>query len=468
MSYRIEAQSPAFLADRSTRKINPLQVFVLSDMSAISLSGISLQALQGLAQTGHGQGELAVFFLFGVLLLGWFNALGQYRTRQPVMNAAGPALKACVLALVAQFAGLAAYGGLDQAWPVAVSWMSVPVLVLGLRLLVRALFEAAGAWLQPVTVLAPQSLTLSPDSVVSLSAGHGLRAERSLALEPFEQLSDAALLEQVCTLSKRPLFLAPDAATQPVAARLAGMLTARGSRFYYRPAIGGVSNEAFDALAFPPEDGLILSLQDALDRPFARALKRSFDILASLATLVFLSPVLALILIAIRRDGGPALFSQKRLGLGGQVFGCLKFRTMVVDAEARLDAILESDPERAAQWRAYQKLDDDPRITSVGKFLRMTSLDELPQLINVLKGDMSLVGPRPMTLDQQEPYGAAITEYERVRPGLTGLWQVNGRNQTTFEERARLDRYYVRNWSLWRDAVIIVRTVREVLFSSGR
>ena len=98
----------------------------------------------------------------------------------------------------------------------------------------------------------------------------------------------------------------------------------------------------------------------------------------------------------------------------------------------------------------------------------MSSLDELPQLINVLKGDMSLVGPRPMTLDQQEPYGEALLEYQRVRPGLTGLWQVNGRNETTFEERARLDRYYVHNWSLWRDAVILVRTVREVLFSSGR
>ncbi|CAN0177047.1 unnamed protein product [Chrysoparadoxa australica] len=141
---------------------------------------------------------------------------------------------------------------------------------------------------------------------------------------------------------------------------------------------------------------------------------------------------------------------------------------MVVNAEARLAEILESDPEREAQWRAYQKLDDDPRITPVGRLLRVTSLDELPQLINVLKGDMSLVGPRPMTLDQQECYGQAMLDYQRVRPGLTGLWQVNGRNDTTFEERARLDSHYVQNWSLWRDVVILIRTVREVLFSSGR
>ncbi|EAP90035.1 UDP-galactose-lipid carrier transferase [Oceanicaulis sp. HTCC2633] len=468
MSSRIEAQAPSFAAARTARKINPLQVFVLSDMSAISLSGILLQGLHALTAHPQASGELAVFFVSGVLLMGWFNAQGHYRTRQPVMGAAGAVLKACALACIAQIAGLAAYGALDQAWPLAVSWMSVLCLVLALRVGVRALFTATGGWLEPVTVLAPQALTLSPDSVLSHHQGHGLRAERSLGLEPFGQLSEAALHEQVEALSRRPVFLAPDADTQAIAARLARLLTAHGARFYYRPAMGVLSNEALDTVAFPPEDGLILSLHDSLDRPFAQALKRGFDIAASLGALIFLSPLLACLLFAIRRDGGPAFFSQKRLGAQGKVFGCLKFRTMVVDAEAKLEAILASDPEREAQWRAYQKLDDDPRITAVGKFLRMSSLDELPQLINVLKGDMSLVGPRPMTLDQQEPYGEALLEYQRVRPGLTGLWQVNGRNETTFDERARLDRYYVHNWSLWRDAVILVRTVREVLFSSGR
>ncbi|WP_306017340.1 exopolysaccharide biosynthesis polyprenyl glycosylphosphotransferase [Oceanicaulis sp. MMSF_3324] len=468
MSSRIEAQAPSFISDHASRKINPLQVFVLSDMSAISLSGILLQALHAFGGSSHAQGELAIFFLFGVFLLGWFNAQGHYRTRQPVTGATFAILKACLLALSAQLAGLAAYGALDQALPLAASWISAATLILALRLGVRALFKATGAWLQPVTVLAPQDMTLSPDSVIASNKGHGLRAERSVALEPFSQLSDAALLEHVQALSNRPLFLAPNADTQQIAARLANLLTAQGAAFYYRPALGSISNESLDLVTFPPEDGLILSMQDPLERPVARALKRAFDICASLATLAFLSPVLALILIAIRRDGGPALFSQKRLGANGRVFGCLKFRTMIVDAEAKLEEILETDPERAAQWTAYQKLDDDPRITTVGRFLRMTSLDELPQLINVLKGDMSLVGPRPMTLDQREAYGDAIMEYERVRPGLTGLWQVNGRNQTTFEERAQLDRFYVRNWSLWRDAVIVIRTVREVLFSSGR
>ena len=468
MSSRIEALAPSFDVARPSRKINPAQVFVLSDMSAISLSGILLQALCHLTGQTPPQADLIVFFVFGALLLGGFNAQGHYRTRMPVMGTARGVLGAVALATLAQTASPAAQGAWLQAATLAASWTCVLVLTLALRIGVRRVFEATGGWQQAVTVLAPQALTLSADGVLSSQSGHGLKAERSLALEPFALLSDAALKEQVALLARRPVFLAPDAETQPVAARLAHFLTAQGADFYYRPALGLISNESFDAVRFPPEDGLVLSLHDAQDRPFAQALKRGFDIIASLGALAFLSPALLLILAAVRGDGGPALFSQKRLGRNGEVFGCLKFRTMVVNAEARLDAILASDPERAAQWRAYQKLDDDPRITRVGRLLRKTSLDELPQLINVLRGDMSLVGPRPMTLDQQDAYGEGLAEYQRVRPGLTGLWQVNGRNQTTFEERARLDRYYVRNWSLWRDAVIVLRTVREVLFSSGR
>jgi undecaprenyl-phosphate galactose phosphotransferase len=141
---------------------------------------------------------------------------------------------------------------------------------------------------------------------------------------------------------------------------------------------------------------------------------------------------------------------------------------MAVDAEARLSALLAAEPERRAQWETYQKLDDDPRITPVGRVLRRFSLDELPQLINVLRGEMSVIGPRPMLLEQRGLYGPSLDAYERMRPGLTGLWQVNGRNATSFEERARLDDWYARNWSLWRDGVIVLRTIRELVAAGGR
>ena len=345
-------------------------------------------------------------------------------------------------------------------------------LVVGLYDIYRQ-HDAAALWstLNPPPTLSAELLHLAVQDVVALGEQVPVTKKgtpRASWSKAYKQLSDAALLEQIAPLVQRPVFLAPDAATQDIAARLARLLSAAGASYYYRPALGAISGESFDLVRFPPEDGGILSMINAQDRPFAQMVKRGFDIIASACALAFLSPVLVFIMVAIRKDDGPVMFSQQRVGSDGRPFGCLKFRTMVVNAEARLAEILESDPEREAQWRAYQKLDDDPRITAVGKFLRMSSLDELPQLINVLKGDMSLVGPRPMTLDQQECYGQAMLDYQRVRPGLTGLWQVNGRNDTTFEERARLDSHYVQNWSLWRDVVILVRTVREVLFSSGR
>ena len=208
-------------------------------------------------------------------------------------------------------------------------------------------------------------------------------------------------------------------------------------------------------------------MPDVLARPLALATKRLFDIAVSFTMLLVLSPVFIIISSFIKLDGGPAMFRQERLGRNGEVFKCLKFRSMIMNAEERLSQMIASDPKVAAEWNAYQKLQKDPRITRIGKIIRKANLDELPQLINILRGDMSLVGPRPMTIPQIEEYGPSIAAYKRMRLGITGIWQTNGRNSTTFAERARMDAWYVRNWSLWRDFIILVRTFREVLFARG-
>jgi undecaprenyl-phosphate galactose phosphotransferase len=147
-----------------------------------------------------------------------------------------------------------------------------------------------------------------------------------------------------------------------------------------------------------------------------------------------------------------------RVGKDGRHFFCYKFRSMRLDAETYLDNYLKKNPAEAEEWRKFQKLKNDVRITSFGHFLRRTSIDELPQLINVIKGDMSLVGPRPITLGQEQYYGNDFTYYESVRPGITGPWQVSGRNRLTFSERVLLECSYARNWSLWMDIVIILKT----------
>ena len=204
----------------------------------------------------------------------------------------------------------------------------------------------------------------------------------------------------------------------------------------------------------------------AVDR---RALKkRLFDLAVSILVAPFVGvTVLGLGLLIRLVDGQPVIFAHTRIGRNGRTFRCLKLRTMAPDAEARLAGILASDPEAAQQWAASQKLKHDPRVTPLGRILRKTSLDELPQLWNVLRGDMSLVGPRPIVEDEIPRYGDSFAAYASVRPGVTGPWQVAGRNDLTYAERVRLDQDYAANWSLVGDMVLIVKTAWAVIRFKG-
>jgi Undecaprenyl-phosphate galactose phosphotransferase WbaP len=218
-------------------------------------------------------------------------------------------------------------------------------------------------------------------------------------------------------------------------------------------------------------DGLLgLEVRQNLLNKWPIFLKRTIDLSLTLFFGMLLMPFFLLIMGLIQLDSpGRVFYSQERVGHNGKIFKMWKFRTMKADAEKILQSLLASNPEIKAEWEENQKLKNDPRITRVGKVLRKLSLDELPQLINVLKGEMSLVGPRPVFQDQLENFGDWIKIYNRVRPGMTGMWQVRGRNDNSFigKERQRLDEYYIRNWSVWLDVYIIVLTVREVLIRRG-
>lgn len=196
--------------------------------------------------------------------------------------------------------------------------------------------------------------------------------------------------------------------------------------------------------------------------------ERTLDIAIALTMLVFLAPVMALTAIAVGfTSPGPVIFKQTRVGMNGRPFGCLKFRTMRIDAEEYLAHLLATQPELQAQWDCDQKLRSDPRITSIGAFLRETSIDELPQLLNVIRGDMSLVGPRPIVEDEAARYGRYITSYFSVRPGLTGMWQVTGRNDSSYRRRVAADVLYARERSTWLNLKIMLATVPAVVFGRG-
>ncbi|CAN5711633.1 sugar transferase [soil metagenome] len=193
--------------------------------------------------------------------------------------------------------------------------------------------------------------------------------------------------------------------------------------------------------------------------------KRGFDLCAVMAMVPLLLPMIALLALLVWRDGGSAFYAQDRVGLKGRVFRLWKLRTMVPDAEARLDHYLAGNPAARAEWERSQKLKDDPRITPIGRLLRRSSLDELPQLWNVLKGDMSLVGPRPMMPVQRCLYPGRA--YYRLRPGLTGFWQISDRNETSFADRALYDTHYARRLSFLTDLFVLVMTLRTVLRGTG-
>jgi exopolysaccharide production protein ExoY len=203
-------------------------------------------------------------------------------------------------------------------------------------------------------------------------------------------------------------------------------------------------------------------------KTFDSRLVRLLDITVSLLAILLLAPVFIGVALAVRLTSrGPILFAHRRIGLGGATFPCLKFRTMVIDAEARLREILESDPAAREEWARDHKLRRDPRITPIGRFLRGSSLDELPQLLNVLRGEMSLVGPRPIVAGEIGRYGRYYGHYCQCRPGITGLWQVSGRNNVSYRRRVAMDVCYVSNRNLAFNMRIMLLTVPMVLLARG-
>ncbi len=195
----------------------------------------------------------------------------------------------------------------------------------------------------------------------------------------------------------------------------------------------------------------------------ARRVKVFLDVLATLLLLVMFLPIFLIISAIVALDGGPVIYGHVRIGAEGRSFRCLKFRSMVVDSNAALQRLLDTDPAAAKEWAETHKLRRDPRITKFGKLLRKTSLDELPQLINVMRLEMSLVGPRPIVKEEIVKYGKYIEFYYKVKPGITGLWQVSGRSKTSYTERVALDVRYVEEWSILQDILITIQTVPAIL-----
>jgi undecaprenyl-phosphate galactose phosphotransferase len=421
--------------------------------------------------------DLAIAF---AALLAYLALGGRYSERIPFWNeakrVAGASLcAACGLALL----GLR-LDDLPARLPTLLALPLFAVLASAANRLAKRALTRAGAWTLPVLVLGDADATAQAAFGADRTLGYRVVGR----IDPASVMTEAGMPEAEMPGGEMPgpqtawcwpllrrhrarcLLIALDGDAD-LQRRLTECALRERAPFAVLAQPHGLACFTGRPMRFPGHDAWLLTWHDGLSHRGLQAAKAILDVTVAGLALLLASPLLLLLAVMIRRDGGPALFAHRRIGAGGQPFPCLKFRTMVVDADQVLAEALAHDPEAAAEWAARRKLAQDPRITRLGRFLRRTSLDELPQLINVLRREMSLVGPRPIVESEVPLYGAAIAQYYATRPGLTGLWQVSGRSGTSYARRVQLDVWYVNNWSLWHDLAVLLKTVPAVLGRDG-
>jgi Undecaprenyl-phosphate galactose phosphotransferase WbaP len=423
----------------------------------------AIENLTALGAAWHGWGTLLVL----VCLLSHFGSRGHYTSRVPFWTQMGDVVIAIIVAFACDiFITIAVYDRPVQLEGL-LRWVLLCPCLLLLRTAARQILSAAGWWtLRTLIVAAPNEVESARAALTSDSA-LGYRLVGSVSPQDAAVLGDDELLHMVAMYGADFVVVSVGGSDPEVERAALGAVRRTSLPIALVPTMEELPVTGFRQHYFLGHDIVMLVSQSNLTRPFSQVLKWAFDQTAALALVILLSPLLCALAIMVRRDGGPALFRHRRIGAGGRMFDCIKFRTMVVNADEVLRKTIRADAQSAAEWAATQKLRDDPRVTRIGSFLRRSSLDELPQLLNVLHGEMSLVGPRPIVQAEVARYGSDIEYYYAAKPGLTGLWQVSGRSDMSYARRVRLDVWYVRNWTLWHDIAILFKTLPAVFLQRG-
>ena len=465
-------------------RIAGVSILVSADLAALALCHFAAhQVRAGLLARysffqlrGETIGYEAYLFFISIYLV-VFASAGLYTRRMGAVQDSALVLRACfystacalTLASVAHVAEL--YSRAVIAMSAALAACALPVT----RLAVKRMLGKWRAWLQPVVLIGWN--------------GNGLRAAEDIRADPTTGYRVAGILTETAPDCEGPwpVEIVPDRGQAIQLCRRWGVRSVvlcategdadgleRSLELLEKFAVDikiASASEELHSLRLESEllrSTYLLSYANPLEHPANRALKRLLDVAGALALGVLFLPVLAAAPLVVRLSSpGPVFYRSARIGRRGRRFWCWKFRTMYADADQRLERILAQDAAAAEEFAARYKLREDPRITPAGAWLRRTSLDELPQLWNVLRGEMSLVGPRPILPGELERFDPELANYFRVPSGLTGLWQISGRSDLSYAERIRLDQFYVRNWSVWLDLVILARTAACVFRGSG-
>ncbi|MEX3239755.1 undecaprenyl-phosphate galactose phosphotransferase WbaP [Serratia quinivorans] len=451
--------------------------FTLSLVIAINLIGFLGGNIDEFIPKTEMPARFFTHVMLAVLCVGWFWVrLRHYTYRKPFWFELKEIFRTLLIFAVCDLALVAFSKWQFSRYVWVLTWTLALILVPLARAITKRLLNKLGMWQKHTIIIGSGKnacdayAALQSEEVLGFAIcaffSSGKQCEKELLGKPV--ICDEKELWQQCDPDTTQFIVALEFDEHTLRDEWLKKLAKHNCRSVsVIPTLRGVPLYGTDMSFIFSHEVMILRVSNSLAKRTSRFLKRSFDIAGSVSIILLLSPILAILAYLVSKDGGKAIYGHERVGRDGNKFKCLKFRSMVMNSQEVLKNLLENDPEARSEWDKDFKLKNDPRITRVGKFIRKTSLDELPQLFNVLKGEMSLVGPRPVIEKELERYAGDVDYYLMAKPGMTGLWQVSGRNDVDYDTRVYFDAWYVKNWSLWNDIAILFKTINVVLKRDG-
>jgi undecaprenyl-phosphate galactose phosphotransferase len=428
-------------------------------------------------------GTLQIYSVLIILSIGVFWGKGHYSKRKPFSNEIKDILE-IMLSVAALDVALLFLAKLQfSRATVLINWTALPFILVAIRWVVKRILIAVGGWVRPMVIIGwgenaiETALAFKDEPLMGLRLAAFLIPEERARLthnfrDKHENLIPSISLgrdpvQTLKQLGNPHVVLAMEQGGVDAYQDMIHQLSRHNNDVQLVPALRGLPLYGMEANHFFAHEVLILTVRNNLARRLPSLIKRCFDLTVSISALLIGLPLFAFIAFKVSQSGRPVFFGHTRVGQYNRQFKCYKFRTMAPNADKLLADLLASSADARAEWERDFKLKNDPRITPIGHFLRKTSLDEIPQLWNVVKGDMSLVGPRPVVNSELARYGNQVDYYLEAKPGITGLWQISGRNDVSYDTRVYLDAWYVKNWSLFNDIVILLRTIKVIFRRDG-
>jgi len=421
-----------------------------------------------------------IFGMLALFCVAFLYAKGQYSQRQPQWDELGKFGSVIIAAATIHVVALFSLSGTETARLALLAWAFAAVARVIGRTLLKAALRVLRLWNVPTVIIgtgrtaqeaalglaAEQMLGFDIQAFVAIGPDHPKSISYGTAPLPVVEL-EPGLVAALRASDGPHVVIALDEHETARARSLVDLLVLRNNAVDMVAPVQGLQLYGLEVNHLLARELLLVRIRNNLASRGSKIAKTAIDYAGALILVAILTPLMIAIALMLLWSGRPVLYAHERIGRHGKTFRCLKFRTMVPDASAKLSELLERDPDLRAHWQRTRKLESDPRITRLGLTLRRTSLDELPQLFNVLRGEMSLVGPRPIMSDELVRYGSEADYYLQVKPGITGLWQVSGRNNLDYSHRVFLDVWYVKNWSVLYDCAILLRTPGAVIRNIG-